>query len=268
MLSIKWLRRRCSGQAGFTLIEMLVSASAGLIVAFAAWSLIDVTLHSSSKITDRIDATQRGRIAMEQIVQQLSSGCLASDVSPIQPTTAAGISPVITTDASHIVFVTGVGDGSTGTPTEHAITYQNGVLTDTAYTYVGGSAPTLTAPATWTFNPTPRTIRLLSNLWPVKGATGIFKYYTYSNPANTTANSLIGAAPLTALSAPWPPAAGVTNSAGSVAQVDIGWVVGAFPAPGTTLAFPTDPSRLVTMNDSVVFRLTPASSNAANNPCD
>jgi hypothetical protein len=268
MLIRKLIRRFRSGQSGLTLVELLVTMASGLIVSFAAFTLIDITLHSSSRVTDRIDATQRGRVAMEQLVQLLSSGCLTSDVSPIQPTTATGITPVVTTDANHLVFVTGLQDGAVGMPTEHVIAYNSGVLTDTAYSYVSGSAATLTAPATWIFNPTPKTIRLLSNLWPVGSNPGIFSYYTYSNPANATANSLVGASPLTTLSAPWPPAAGVTNAAGSVAEVDVNWVVGAYPVPGAPIVTPTDKSRLITMSDSVVFRLTPASSNAANNPCD
>jgi Tfp pilus assembly protein PilW len=86
MLIRRAFMRFRSGQSGLTLVELLVTMASGLIVSFAAFTLIDITLHSSGRVADRIDATQRGRVAMEHLVQLLSSGCLASDVSPIQPT--------------------------------------------------------------------------------------------------------------------------------------------------------------------------------------
>jgi hypothetical protein len=46
-----------------------------------------------------------------------------------------------------------------------------------------------------------------------------------------------------------------------VAQVDIAWDVG----PGSNSS---DPYRRIAMNDSVVFRLTPADPNTPNYPCD
>jgi prepilin-type N-terminal cleavage/methylation domain-containing protein len=65
--------RRVRGQAGFTLIEMLVSMILGLIVLTALMSLVDTSQHVTTTVTERADATQRGRLAMERMVQGLRS---------------------------------------------------------------------------------------------------------------------------------------------------------------------------------------------------
>jgi hypothetical protein len=249
---------------GFTLVELLASMAAGLVVLFASFSLIDFSLEATSRVTDRVDAVQQGRTAMERLVQELNSGCLTGEVSPIQGATSPGITPVVNTDASDIVFVSGVGDGTTATPTEHVVSFQNGELTDLSYTNTGGSPPTPTSAATWTFNPSPAAgFTLLGHVSQVDSNTPMFQYFSYSNPSNPTPNSLLGAAPLSPvpLNATWPPITGEANAAGAVARVDIAWT--ASPSSGLT-----DLSRQVTMNDSVVFRLTPASPSDMNYPCD
>lgn len=65
------IRRGASSADGFTLVELLVSMLVGIIVFFAALSIVEVSTTSSKGIVDRVDATQRGRNAMDQVVQQL-----------------------------------------------------------------------------------------------------------------------------------------------------------------------------------------------------
>ncbi|HEY1716362.1 MAG TPA: hypothetical protein VGG07_25920, partial [Solirubrobacteraceae bacterium] len=83
----------------------------------------------------------------------------------------------------------------------------------------------------------------------INTTTPLFQYFSYStttSPMNTT--------PLS----PLPLSASV---AASVAQLNIAWQV----APNDGL---TDNSRIVQLNDSAVFRLTPASATGTNLPCD
>ncbi|HEY5430858.1 MAG TPA: prepilin-type N-terminal cleavage/methylation domain-containing protein [Solirubrobacteraceae bacterium] len=248
-------RHHLADDRGFTLVELLVALSAGIVVLFGATSLIIVSFHFSSRIADSVNAVQEGRTAMEQLLQELNSGCLVNDVSPVQATTAAGITPAVNTDGNDLVFVTGLGDSATATPTEHVIAIQNGALIDTAYPNTGGSPPALNTPATWTFSATPKLRRiLLERVTQINGSTPLFQYLSFANASNPTANSLVNAAPLSPL-----PLTAV--AAPSVAEVDIAWQAG--PSDGLT-----DPTRALAIRDSAVFRLTPASPTGTNYPCD
>jgi prepilin-type N-terminal cleavage/methylation domain-containing protein len=247
-------RHRVMHEGGFTLPELLVALAAGVVVIFGATGLIIGALHTTSRVTDRVNAVQEGRSAMEELLQELDSGCLANDVSPVQATTAAGISPAVTTDGTHLVFVSGLGDSSVGTPTEHVVSIQNGGLLDVSYANTGGSPPALGTPATWTFSATPaRRSLLLDHVAQINVSTPLFQFYSYSNASNATANSLVGAVPVAV------PLGATTAPA--VAQVDISWLV----APSDGL---TDVSRVTAMRDSQTFRLTPADPVDLNYPCD
>lgn len=267
------LRLRLAREAGFTLIELLVAMSIGLVIIFAAFALIDLGTRVSSQVTDRVSATTQGRAAMEDLVQELNSGCVTSDISPIQAsTTGVGVSPAVNSDATHLVFVDGLGqsgtlgqDGSIK-PVLHVVSLNaNGSLTDTSYAYAAGSYPTLQTAATWTFSTTAIGTHVLLRHVSQQQSGGatipMFQYYSYSNPSNTTAQSLIGASPITSfpLNATWPITA--ANAAASIAQVDITWQVA--PTDGST-----DPGRAASLDDSVVFRLTPATPGGPNYPCD
>jgi Tfp pilus assembly protein PilW len=257
-------RSAAIGSAGFTLVEMLVTMAAAIVVLLATFGLVDVSTHVTSRVTDSVDATQRGRTAMERLLQELNSGCVVGDTSPVQASTPAGFTPAIQSDASDIVFVTGLEDGATANLTLHAIVLSGGTLKEYSFANTGGTAPTLQAASGWTFSSTPSPASgtvLLTNVATQPG-TPLFQYYSYSNPLNPTSNSLVGALPLaTPLNPTWPAVTGENNAALSVAQVDIAWDVG----PGS---ISSDPYRRIAMDDSVVFRLTPANPNTPNYPCD
>jgi prepilin-type N-terminal cleavage/methylation domain-containing protein len=65
--------RALRDERGFTLVEMLVASFVGVIILFAAFSLIDAASSSQRKTDARIEAVQRGRTAMEVITRQLRS---------------------------------------------------------------------------------------------------------------------------------------------------------------------------------------------------
>ncbi len=69
-------------ESGFSLVELLVSVSIGLIVVMATFNLLDSSTRASANVEDRIDALQRGRNAMEQIVQRVRSQVCLNTSTP------------------------------------------------------------------------------------------------------------------------------------------------------------------------------------------
>jgi prepilin-type N-terminal cleavage/methylation domain-containing protein len=70
--------------AGFTLVEVLVAVVLSVVVIGAASSILVIGLDQSSRINNRVQATQLGRIAMTKIVDELHSACLTEKFVPVQ----------------------------------------------------------------------------------------------------------------------------------------------------------------------------------------
>lgn len=77
--SLKALR----GERGYTLVELLVAMALGLIVSGMALSLLDLTTKDVSRISDRVQTDQTGRTALEKIMLELHSACVAPTVNTI-----------------------------------------------------------------------------------------------------------------------------------------------------------------------------------------
>ena len=71
-------------EAGFTLIEVLVAVVISVVVIGAASSILVIALHQSSRISDRVQSTQLGRIPMTKIVDELHSACLTEKFAPVR----------------------------------------------------------------------------------------------------------------------------------------------------------------------------------------
>ncbi len=271
MLSLRRRMKALSATDGFTLVELLVAMSTGLVIVAAAFGIITTAIDVTSSVTGRIDATGASRTAMQSLTGELNSGCLVPNVSPIQASTPGNISPAVNSDSTHLVFVSGMGDGASGTPTLHVVSYNNGLLVDTSYAGTGGQGATNGAASTWTFSSTPIAKHtLLTQAVPMTDpnthAQYIFRYYSYANPSNPTPNSLNGSFNgtnylATPLDATWPPTSTEYNGAPSVAMVSISWQNK--PRTGWN-----DPGRWDTLFDTVTFRLTPAFPSTPNYPCD
>jgi prepilin-type N-terminal cleavage/methylation domain-containing protein len=247
---MKRAMRLLADERGFTLPELLVATAAGLLVLFAASMLMIVSMHFTTRVTDRVQAVQEGRTGMERLIQELNSGCLTNDVSPVQAGTTTGITPAVSTDSTHLVFVSGVGDSATATPTLHVVAVKNGALVDTSYANTGGAPGALNIAATWTFSTTPsRTQTLLENVSQIDASTPYFQYLAYPTSSPGISSTPLSPLPLSA------------SAAASVAEVDIAWLAGSRDGL-------SDSSRVIAMRDSAVFRFTPANPTGTNFPCD
>jgi len=177
-------RRRIDlrSEEGFTLPELLVGIIIGMIVLMAALTVLDNTVSLGAKVSKRVDATQRGRTALDRITRDLNSMvCLPGD--PAQDALIGG------TDNSVDVYAD-LGDGSTSRPPQRrTITYNPATrrITENVYTPTGSVGA-------YVFPTTPTTTTtLLSDVVP-DGSTPVFTYY----PLDTTPDDDVAPSPLSA----------------------------------------------------------------------
>jgi type II secretory pathway component PulJ len=124
-------------ESGYTLTELLVAMTIGMIVLLAAFTLADRASSVSSEIADRQDAVQRGRQAMENLTRQLRSQvCLGEATEPITEGTP-----------TRIKFYADLGDGTTAVE-QRLLEYDAVNQRITEKIYPGsGDYPDLTFPA-------------------------------------------------------------------------------------------------------------------------
>jgi type II secretory pathway pseudopilin PulG len=171
VIGLQRLRARLAGEGGFTLVELLTAMVIGMVVIFAAFTLMERSFSAANEVADRTDAAQRGRIAMDTVTRQLRSQVCFS-----------GQLPLLAASASSIDFVTDLGDG-TAAPERHVLTFANGTngytLTERDYLMTSANGAT---PVTWA--PTPaRTKTLLTGIAP-NGTAPFFQYLGYDASTN------------------------------------------------------------------------------------
>jgi len=143
-------------EGGFSLVEMLVTVSVGMVVLLATGNLLDASGRASAEVQDRVDSVQRGRTSMEEITKRLRSQvCLNSSL----PAMAKG-------EANEMWFYTDLGDHSTAAfaPEARKLRWvpgaagQNGSIVEDVWDTVvmsPAAAPTPTATRDATFGRTP-----------------------------------------------------------------------------------------------------------------
>jgi hypothetical protein len=150
-----------------TLPEMLIAISIALIVSLASFTLIEVVMKRTAETQGRVEASQRGRAAMDTMTRQLRSQvCLSTTVPPMAAASDNSVS-----------FYTDLTDGTAGLPPElHTITFDPTARTLVERDFVGsGTAPSVTYPSTAT-----RTKVLAENVVQ-EGSTPVFRYYAYNS---------------------------------------------------------------------------------------
>lgn len=165
---MKRLRRMLrSDEAGFTMVELLLASSIGLVVLGSATLITIGASRHNSEVANRTEATQRGRGALERMQQLLRSQVCATATDP----------PITDARANTVTFTTDLSDGSR--PIErHTFTFDaaNRRLLDSRW--VGAGSPV-------TFTGAPQT-RTLANSVDRQGSGAVFRYYGYPSPLPTT----------------------------------------------------------------------------------
>ena len=103
---------RLREERGFTLVELMAAISVGCAVMVAVLSMTDLSATTTTKTTERVDVSQRGRQAMEDVARVLRSQVCpdssnpaivgGSATTPYQVTLYASFSPTAAPDR-HVV---------------------------------------------------------------------------------------------------------------------------------------------------------------------
>ena len=162
-------------ERGMTLVETLIAMVIGVLISLAVFSLVDFTMRRSGEIAGRVDADQRGRLAMDAITRQLRSQvCQVSGTPPMY--SRAGN----TTDGANATFFVDLSDGSNATQAAemHTLAFDSTKhqIVERDYTATQPTDPSVDP----TYSATPaRTRTLLSDVYQVN-ATPVFQYYNFA----------------------------------------------------------------------------------------
>jgi prepilin-type N-terminal cleavage/methylation domain-containing protein len=189
VLTVSVLRRLRSDESGFSLTELLVSMLVGSVVLWGAMQIYITGMNQSLRVNDRVEATQRARLAIDRMSSLLDS----------QVCLAAGVPPIITgSDGNTVGFHADLNGGS-NQPRKYELRYDPAARTITERSFAG----TGTLPGTMTYPAVATSTRVLAtNILPARDSAGtalpIFSYLTFEgdgtiDPAKPLTTPLLAA---------------------------------------------------------------------------
>jgi len=149
------LRRAARESGGFTLLELMVSATVGVIVLLVAFALLDASSQSYTRVDTRLDGTQRARRAMDWFERTVRSNACPDQTTPA----------LMEATPSSITLWSDFG-GTTFNPVQHRLELTNGKLVDSKLT---GAYPTQVVSSAQT----------LATKIGLDGTTPLFRYYAF-----------------------------------------------------------------------------------------
>jgi prepilin-type N-terminal cleavage/methylation domain-containing protein len=179
-------------ERGFTLVELLVSMTLGLVVLGAVMNLVSTSQRSAKRVADRVDASQRGRLALNQLQQQIRAmACLPNGTRPIVSATDTQLVFFANLDANAAVDVDGDGD-PTFDPSQRRLTVTGTATAPLAITEEAWAAtPTAPLPVDMA-TATPRRRTLVDAMRPLESGQPVFRYYGYATAAANDVTRLPG----------------------------------------------------------------------------
>lgn len=163
------IERLRDDERGATLIELMVGLAAGLVVLAALSMLMITTVRTTARVGARVDATQRARVVLTQITEQLHSACVEPQMAPI-------LSGSTGTKLEFVHAAAGTAAAVAPTPVKSTIWLEGEILKQADTAWVSGIAPNWV----WSGSP-PATRTLLTKVGPLTTGGAIFTYYKYSN---------------------------------------------------------------------------------------
>lgn len=174
---------RLRDERGFTLIELLVAMAGATVVVAAALAIYVVALHQTTRISDREQADQFGRTAMNHIVEELHSSCLQKEFVPVQETSTPA--KLVFRDAASSEAEISSSKAKPEAYEDRIVWTKvkgtEGALVDERYPAESG-----TLPKQFKFATTPSSkVTLATNTSQTNEETPFFRYYEYAKKANS-----------------------------------------------------------------------------------
>jgi len=155
---------RIADESGTTLVELMVALMAGLVVISALTMVVLTTMHGTARIAARVEATQRARLVLGKVMDQLHSACVTPEIAPVKESSTGTL----------LRFVHQTGSAVSPTPIYSEISLSGNKLIQQDYG-VTGSAPNWSR---GTATGGPKT--LLTGVSAIPSSSSIFSYYQYS----------------------------------------------------------------------------------------
>ena len=74
MLSVEHVRDLARSDGGFSLVEMLVALSTGLVITLALFGLLEMATRQTRLVTDKVQSDRIGRLMMSRVVGDAALG--------------------------------------------------------------------------------------------------------------------------------------------------------------------------------------------------
>lgn len=190
------MTRAARSESGQTLIELMIGMVIGLVVLGAAFMILDAATPLAARTQDRVDAYQRGRLAMDVIASELRSQvCLPGAIPAIVPLNSTN---------NEIWFYANTGDDAAAPQRRRIYLAGNQIKEDL---WKG----TFAANGSVTFQVDPTSTRILVSPVALVPATSLFSYWGFDANLPAAVNQPIGI-PVSA------------TNAQKVVQVDVSFV--------------------------------------------
>jgi hypothetical protein len=172
------MRGQLRDDDGFSLIELLVAMSVGMLVVLAAFSVLDMSISTQSSATDRIETVQRGRSTMNETSRVIRSHTCLGDTKP-GIVEATGTSLRLHSAVGPERLVPGFQRIH-----DRRLVYDGSARTLTLQQFDGTDAST---PRSVTFSGAVSSSRVIGQHIRLDGAIPLFRYYTFQGtPATAT----------------------------------------------------------------------------------
>jgi prepilin-type N-terminal cleavage/methylation domain-containing protein len=165
MPSFSRLRR---DEGGFSLVELMMAMALGSLVLTAVMTIFIRGIQASTATTNRVEAAQNGRLAMDRVITLLNSQtCVYANNGTSSP-------PIVDGQDNSVTFYANLGDVAAD-PVEYRIRYDapNKQLLEDRW------APAKDAKGAVTYPGPPTTRIMATNILPEAAGTPFFRYYQF-----------------------------------------------------------------------------------------
>jgi type II secretory pathway pseudopilin PulG len=167
---------RARSEGGFTLPELLVTMFVSMVILLAVFAVLDTVMKRTAETQARVEATQRGRVAMDTITRQLRSQVCLSTTSPA----------IVDASPNSITFYTDLTNGAAAKKDsieKRVIAYDSTTrrITQSVYRPTGADPIAFNATAT---------TRVLATDVVLDGGQPLFRYHAFAPATATTGPEL------------------------------------------------------------------------------